>query len=72
MRYELNVQDGTVVVRESTQDEILTEIQKQDLILRLAAQDDAEASIQLNARNSAISKLAALGLTEEEIGALLK
>jgi hypothetical protein len=57
---EINCETGEVVERDETTEEIA--------VRELAAQQEADAQA---ARQSALAKLQALGLTEEEVKALL-
>jgi DNA-binding NarL/FixJ family response regulator len=54
---------GELVERQMTEDEVI-------FIQQVQAEDLARKESKLAARESALAKLAALGLTEEEIGAL--
>jgi hypothetical protein len=71
MRYELNVTTGEVINREPTPEELAKEALYHAEVAaenaeRLAAEEAAAA-----AKASARAKLAAIGLTEEEITALV-
>ena len=70
MLHEVNCETGEVTVREFTADEI-TKLEEQ-AAKRKIEQDAKEVEIQAkaDAKASAIAKLAALGLTEEEASAL--
>ena len=57
---------GQVIEREFTANEIL-EIEK---IAEAQAEQDAQLQAKADARESALAKLAALGLTQDEINAL--
>jgi hypothetical protein len=57
---------GEVIEREATPEEL----QNQQAIAEESATLEAEIQAKANARISALAKLAALGLTEEEIAAL--
>lgn len=57
---------GETIIRPLTPEELAEREQMQAEHLALQAEQDAKAT----ARESALAKLAALGLTEEEIGAL--
>ena len=46
------------------------ELAEREVMAAEAAQREAEAQAKVDARQSALAKLAALGLTEEEVGAL--
>jgi hypothetical protein len=63
---EIDLEKGTVVERDFTSDEI-EEKELQDLE---SQKSNKEMIDKIEARNSALAKLAALGLTEEEIAAL--
>lgn len=54
---------GELIERQMTEDEIV-------FIQQVQAEDLARKEAKAAARESALAKLAALGLTEEEIGAL--
>jgi hypothetical protein len=71
MRYEVNVTTGEIIQREATADELAQEALDQAAAAaanaeRLAAEETAAA-----AKASARAKLAAIGLTEDEITALV-
>jgi hypothetical protein len=71
MRYEVNVTTGEIIQREATAEELAQEALDQAAAAasnseRLAAEETAAA-----AKASARAKLAALGLTESEINALV-
>jgi hypothetical protein len=71
MRYELNVTTGELIDREPTAEEIAQdERDRAAAAAREAEAQTAEASL-VAARESARAKFAALGLTEEEIAALV-
>jgi hypothetical protein len=63
---EIDVKTGVVTDRELTVEESAQH--KKDLTIAKKIESDAKAKSE--ARLSALAKLAALGLTEEEIGAL--
>lgn len=71
MRYELNVATGEVIEREPTAEELAQEAL--DQAKAEAKRDEAEAAeaAKVAARESARAKLAALGLTEQEVETLL-
>jgi hypothetical protein len=71
MRYELNVTTGEVVEREATAEELAQEAL--DQAASAAAQEvrDAEEAAKIANKESAMSKLSALGLTDEEIAAII-
>jgi hypothetical protein len=60
---EVNALTGEETIRELTQEEILERNER-------ATQSNFEIEARSLLRESALAKLAALGLTEEEIGAL--
>ena len=63
---ELNAKTGEVITRELTPEEIAEKEQmKADFL-----EQENERQAKIAARESALAKLAALGLTEEEIAAL--
>jgi DNA-binding NarL/FixJ family response regulator len=62
----VNAATGKVTEREATQ----VEIANQELIANEQFAKESEAEARLATRTSALAKLAALGLTEEEIAAL--
>lgn len=64
--YEFNAETGEEIIRELTVEEL--EQRKADAIEAAAIQAEREAKAA--ARQSALAKLAELGLTEEEIAAL--
>jgi hypothetical protein len=71
MRYEVNVTTGEIIEREPTAEELAQEAADHAAVAvrngeRLAAEEAAAA-----AKASARAKLAAIGLTEEEITALV-
>jgi DNA-binding NarL/FixJ family response regulator len=63
---EIDLEKGTVIERDFTSDEI-EEKELQDLESEKSIK---EMTDKIEARNSALAKLAALGLTQEEIAAL--
>ena len=63
---EINALTGEEVIRPLTTEELAERKQMQATQATLQAEQDAKTA----ARQSALAKLAALGLTEEEIGAL--
>lgn len=71
MRYEINVTTGEVIQREATAEELAQEAI--DQAASAAAQEvrDAEESAKIADKESAMSKLSALGLTDEEIAAII-
>jgi predicted RNA-binding protein with PIN domain len=63
---EFDAQTGSVVERELTKEEI----ELHQTAVQQTIDADAALDAKIAARQSALSKLAALGLTEEEIAAL--
>ena len=63
---EIDVETGVVKEREAT----LAEKQQHQLLLDSQLEFEAELKARVEARKSALAKLAALGLTEAEIAAL--
>jgi DNA-binding NarL/FixJ family response regulator len=66
MAYQLNAVTGLETIREFTSDELA----QRELDAAEAAAQQAEADAKAAARESALAKLADLGLTAEEIAAL--
>lgn len=64
---ETNCETGETIEREMTDDELTAHQQ----LLDLAASEEARQTATITARNTAITKLTALGLTETEITAML-
>lgn len=65
----------TMIVDAATGEEVIRPLTAEELadvqaVATEAAQREAEAQAKVEARQSALAKLAALGLTEEEVGAL--
>jgi DNA-binding NarL/FixJ family response regulator len=60
---EIDASTGVQVIRELTKEEL-------DERQELASKENAATEAKESARSSALAKLAALGLTEEEIAAL--
>lgn len=72
MRYEINVTKGEIVEREATAEELAQEALDQAASAAAQAErEEAEAAL-VASKESARAKLAALGLTEAEIAALVK
>jgi hypothetical protein len=71
MHYEINVTTGQIIQREETASEL--EQQAADQAAASAAQEarDAEEAAEIANKESAMSKLSALGLTDEEIAAII-
>lgn len=72
MRYELNVTTGEIIQREPTPEELAQEALDQTAAAAAQAERDAAEASEIAAKESARAKLAAIGLTEEEIAALIK
>ena len=71
MRYELNVTTGQLVDRDPTPEELAQEALDHAAAAAAQAERDAAEAARVAAKASAQAKLAALGLTESEISALL-
>lgn len=71
MRYELNVTTGEVIERERTAEELAQEALEQAAWEAERAEAEAAEAAKVAARESAHAKLAALGLTEDEVKALV-
>jgi GAF domain-containing protein len=71
MRYELNVTTGEVIQREPTPEELAQEAADQAAAAAANAERDAAEAARLASKESARAKLAALGLTDEEISAIV-
>ena len=71
MRYELNVATGEIIEREPTAEQLAQEALDQAAAAAARADRDAAEAAKVAAKASARAKLAALGLTEEEISAML-
>ena len=71
MRYEVNVTTGEIIQRQATADELAQEALDQAAATAAQAERDAAGAAKIAAKASARAKLAALGLTEEEINAML-
>jgi hypothetical protein len=71
MRYELNVTTGQLVDREPTPEELAQEAADQAAAAAAQAELSAASAAKIDAKESARAKLAAIGLTEEEITALI-
>jgi hypothetical protein len=64
--YNFDLETGQEVIRDLNESELASMKELQDTIKKL----EKEAESKAKARESALSKLAALGLTEEEIASL--
>jgi hypothetical protein len=71
MRYELNVTTGEVIQREATAEELAQEAAEHAAAAAANAERDAAEAARLASKESARAKLAALGLTDEEISAIV-
>lgn len=71
MRYELNIETGEQILRQPTVEEVAAEAKMIADDLAIRAERDAADAAKILAKASARAKLAALGLTEEEIKALV-
>ena len=71
MRYELNVTTGELINREPTPEELAQEALDQAAAAAAQAERDAADAARLASKASARAKLAAIGLTEDEITALV-
>jgi hypothetical protein len=71
MRYELNVTTGELINREPTAEELAQEALDRAASAAAQAERDAAEAARLASKESARAKLAALGLTDEEISAIV-
>ena len=71
MRYELNVTTGELIDREPTAEELAQEALDHAAAAAANAERDAAEAARLASKESARAKLAALGLTDEEISAIV-
>jgi len=71
MRYELNVTTGELVNRQPTTEELAQEALYHAEVDAENAERDAAEAARIAAKVSARAKLAALGLTDEEISAIV-
>lgn len=71
MRYELNATTGEIIQREPTAAELAQEALDHAAAAAANAERDAAEAARLASKESARAKLAAIGLTEEEITALV-
>jgi hypothetical protein len=71
MRYEVNVTTGEIIQREATAEELAQEAIDQAAAAAAQAERDAAEAAKIASKESARAKLAALGLTEDEIAALV-
>jgi hypothetical protein len=71
MRYELNVSTGEIINRAPTPEELAQEAADHAAAAAANAERDAAEAARLASKESARAKLAALGLTDEEISAIV-
>jgi hypothetical protein len=71
MRYELNATTGEIIQREPTSKELAQEALDHAAAAAANAERDAAEAARLASKESARAKLAALGLTDEEISAIV-
>jgi hypothetical protein len=71
MRYEVNVTTGEIIQREPTAEELAQEALDHAAAAAANAERDAAEAARLASKESARAKLAALGLTDEEISAIV-
>jgi hypothetical protein len=71
MRYELNVATGELINREPTPEELAQEAFDHAATAAANAERDAAEAARIASKVSARAKLAALGLTDEEISAIV-
>ena len=71
MRYEVNVSTGEVIERELTAQELAQEARDQAAASAGHAEFEAAEAARLASKESARAKLAGLGLTDEEISAIV-
>jgi len=71
MRYEVNATTGEVIEREPTAEELAQEAADQAASAAAKAEREATEAAVAAAKASARDKLAALGLTEDEITAMV-
>ena len=71
MRYEVNVTTGEIIEREPTAEELTQEAADQAATATANAEREAAEAAAAAAKASARAKLAALGLTEDEITAMV-
>jgi hypothetical protein len=71
MRYEVNATTGEIIQREPTAAELEQEALDRAAAAAANAEKDAAEAARIAAKESARAKLAALGLTDEEISALV-
>jgi hypothetical protein len=71
MRYEVNVTTGEIIQRAPTPEELAQEALDHAATAAANAERAAAETARLTAKESARAKLAALGLTDEEISAIV-
>jgi len=71
MRYELNATTGEIIQREPTAAELAQEAADHAAAAAANAERDAAEAARIASKESARAKLAALGLTDEEISAIV-
>jgi hypothetical protein len=71
MRYEVNVTTGEIIEREPTAEELAQEAADQATAAARNAERLAAEAARIASKESARAKLAALGLTDEEISAIV-
>jgi len=71
MRYEINVTTGEIIEREATAEELAQEAADHAAAAAANTERDAAEAARIAAKESVRAKLAALGLTESEINALV-
>ena len=71
MRYEVNVTTGEIIEREPTAEEMAQDAANEAAAAIVNAEREAAEAAAAAVKASARAKLAALGLTEEEIAALV-
>jgi len=71
MRYELNVTTGELINRDPTPEELAQEALDRAVAAAAQAEQDAAEAARIAAKESARAKMAALGLTDEEISAIV-
>lgn len=71
MRYEINVTTGEVIQREPTASELAQEALDQSATAAVRAEAEAKEAAQIAVKETAMAKLALLGLTDEEISTIV-
>lgn len=71
MRYEVNITTGEIIQREPTPEELAQEALDHAAAAAARGEREAAEAAKIAAKESARAKLAAIGLTEEEIAALV-